>query len=61
MKPLRHRCVVSTRWLKNLINEQERVITTDDPKGRCAAYHRGQIAAYRLLLAEIERDAKKAR
>lgn len=58
MKPLKHRCVVTARWLKTLIKEQERVMSTDDAKGACAAYHRGQIAAYTLLLKEVERVMK---
>lgn len=59
MKP--HRCVVTARWLKVLIKEQERVMVTDDPKDTCAAHHRGQIHAYTLLLEEIERDGKRKR
>jgi hypothetical protein len=47
------RRVVTARRLRSLIKEQERVMATDDPKGKCAAYHRGQIAAYKLLLAEM--------
>lgn len=54
----RHRCVVTAHWLKNLIADQERFMATDDPKGTCAAYHRGQIAAYKLLLEEVKRDTK---
>lgn len=61
LKPLRHRCIVTARWLKLLIKEQERVMATDDPKDTCAAHHRGQIAAYKLLLDEIERKEKYER
>lgn len=50
-----HRCIVTARWLKILIKEQKRVMATDNPKDTCAAYHRGQIAAYTLLLNEIKR------
>jgi hypothetical protein len=55
------RCVITARRLRGLIKTQVGVMATDDPKGTCAAYHRGQIAAYTLLLDELAKPPKESK
>lgn len=36
--------------IRMLIAAEEKALAGDDPKGTCAAHHRGAIAAYKLVL-----------
>jgi hypothetical protein len=45
-------CLVA-RYCHSLIEYEKKALAADDPKGGCAAHHRGAIGAYKRILTVI--------
>ncbi len=52
--------MITKSLLEFLIKDAEQAMSEDEPKSTCAAYHRGQIAAYRNILSRLPKSKRKS-